>query len=107
VKNRKPPIPNALAARHAIAGFDAVATLSRHFAAVLSDEKTSMGEAEFRAYVAASAAIAHNKLALANLGIALVELLLAHYKKQVDAAYEAQCASSASAAISKAQKGEK
>jgi hypothetical protein len=107
MKNRKPPIPNALAARHAIAGLDAVPTLRRHFAAVLGQEKTTMGEAEFRAFLAASVAIAHNKLALAHLGSALVDLLLAHYKKQIDAAYEAQCASSANAAISNAQKGHK
>lgn len=78
------------AARQANAGFDAVPILKRQFAAVLGAERVTIGEDEFRAYIAASAAIVHNKLALANLGVTLVDMLMEHFKRQIDAAARVQ-----------------
>lgn len=79
-----------VAARQALAGMDAVPVLKRHFGAVLGTENVKIDEEEFIAYIAASSAIVHNKLALQHLGLALVDMLLAHFKRQVDAVAQAQ-----------------
>jgi hypothetical protein len=73
------------AARQALAGIDAVPVLKRHYAAVLAGEKIGSGETDLTVFMAACVAIVGNKQALATLGAGLVEMLMLHYKTQLDA----------------------
>lgn len=84
--NKPRSIPPAVAKQmQAKRALDAVNPLVQHFGLLLGPDPKPINQAELEAFIANAHAVGHSQLALAHLGIKLVDVLMAHYRRQLDA----------------------